>query len=555
MSIVRGTVWAVILLATGACSAQTPFLENIETPYPAIQGQVTVAGYTYGSGRVAYGPVGTPLVLTGSNFGDSGTVNFVGYKNGAPDGVNVSLNQSQVSMWTSNMIFVQVPSGAVSGVVTVTSGGVTSNDGLPNQGLPFLVTNGSYSGNESAYSCQAFPPTTQLQITTSSLHDGMAGQSYNATLSAEGGTGSLTWSLPSGTLPNGLSLNASNGAITGTPTTAGGPVDLTLQVADSSVPPKTNDAVLPLNILSATLTPATVYSYSVPGTMNTSCSTTGAGFDGVGNICQYQDSVMGTWTFGYDTLNRLTKAVPGANAPGAYMGTNLCFAHDPYGNRTAESQQSTACPAQETSVTPTASFNANNQVTWTTVNSAVNGFIYDAAGNVQYDNLNYYFYDGEGRVCAIQTYPYSGGSAAYGYIYDAEGRRVAKGTVTPSASPLTQPISCNPNTNGFQMTESYILGHDGQEMTTMTMQNGVLAWQRTNIHAGGQLIATVDSIPDPNNTSPTQIAALHFHLTDPLGTRRMQTSSVGQPETDCQSLPYGDQLNCFPGPVRRADRR
>ena len=146
----------------------------------------------------------------------------------------------------------------------------------------------------------------------------------------------------------------------------------------------------------------------------------------------------------------------------------------------------------------------------------------------------------------MQAYPYSGGSAAYGYIYDADGQRVAKGTVTPSASPLTQPISCNPNTNGFQMTESYILGHDGQEMTTMTMVNGALTWQRTNIHAQGQLMATVESIPDPNNPSPAQIAVLHFHLSDPLGTRRIQTSSVGQPETDSQSLPYGDQLYSFP---------
>ena len=41
-------------------------------------------------------------------------------------------------------------------------------------------------------------------------------------------------------------------------------------------------------------------------------------------------------------------------------------------------------------------------------------------------------------------------------------------------------------------------------------------------------------------------AGLHFHLTDPLGTRRLQTNAVRQPETDCQSLPFGDQQYCFP---------
>ena len=41
---------------------------------------------------------------------------------------------------------------------------------------------------------------------------------------------------------------------------------------------------------------------------------------------------------------------------------------------------------------------------------------------------------------------------------------------------------------------------------------------------------------------------LHFHLADPLGSRRLQTSAAGQPELDCQSLPFGDQQYCFPDP-------
>ncbi len=50
----------------------------------------------------------------------------------------------------------------------------------------------------------------------------------------------------------------------------------------------------------------------------------------------------------------------------------------------------------------------------------------------------------------------------------------------------------------------------------------------------GQQLATYDT------------NGLHFQLTDPLGTRRMQTSDAGQPETDIQSLPFGDQLNSYP---------
>ena len=59
------------------------------------------------------------------------------------------------------------------------------------------------------------PPT----ITTTSLPDGTVGESYSATLEAEGGETPYTWSLASGTLPAGLSLSSA-GVISGTPTTA-----------------------------------------------------------------------------------------------------------------------------------------------------------------------------------------------------------------------------------------------------------------------------------------------------------------------------------------------
>jgi hypothetical protein len=38
-------------------------------------------------------------------------------------------------------------------------------------------------------------------------------------------------------------------------------------------------------------------------------------------------------------------------------------------------------------------------------------------------------------------------------------------------------------------------------------------------------------------------AGLHFHIDDPLGTRRAQVNSTGQLEAVYQSLPFGDVLN------------
>ena len=68
---------------------------------------------------------------------------------------------------------------------------------------------------------------------------------------------------------------------------------------------------------------------------------------------------------------------------------------------------------------------------------------------------------------------------------------------------------------------------------------------RTNVYAGGRLIATYD-----NPTSNPGFTALHFQITDPLGSRRVQTDSIGWPEEQFTNLPYGDgfSLSAAPNP-------
>ncbi len=69
-------------------------------------------------------------------------------------------------------------------------------------------------------------------FTSSPLGNGEVGVSYSAAPAAAGGTGSFTWSVSSGSLPAGLTLNTSTGAVTGTPTASGSP-SFTLKVTDS----------------------------------------------------------------------------------------------------------------------------------------------------------------------------------------------------------------------------------------------------------------------------------------------------------------------------------
>jgi hypothetical protein len=72
-----------------------------------------------------------------------------------------------------------------------------------------------------------------FNIITSSLPSGTGGSAYSQTLQASGGTIPYTWSITSGSLPSGLSLNSSNGIISGTPTSAG-TYTFTVQLRDST---------------------------------------------------------------------------------------------------------------------------------------------------------------------------------------------------------------------------------------------------------------------------------------------------------------------------------
>ena len=58
--------------------------------------------------------------------------------------------------------------------------------------------------------------------------------------------------------------------------------------------------------------------------------------------------------------------------------------------------------------------------------------------------------------------------------------------------------------------------------------SGTNTWTHTNAWAGGRIIATWDS------------SGIHFPLTDPLGTKRIQTNYLGNPDEFCVTLPFGN---------------
>jgi len=72
-----------------------------------------------------------------------------------------------------------------------------------------------------AFKLSVASPTQSLRIVTSVLPNGQAQSAYQTILSASGGTVPYSWSVKSGTLPLGLTLSASSGAISGTPSQTG----------------------------------------------------------------------------------------------------------------------------------------------------------------------------------------------------------------------------------------------------------------------------------------------------------------------------------------------
>jgi hypothetical protein len=245
-------------------------------------------------------------VISGTPLGPAGTSNFtVQVQDSATPAQTASANLSITVSGGLTITTTSLPNGvqnvsynasvAAAGGVGPYSFSITS--GAPPSGIT-MNSSGAFSGSSSAVGTASFtvqakdsstPAQTataslsitiagNLAITTTSLPNGVVSDSYSQTLAASGGIPGYTFSITSGTLPAGLTLNGSTGVISGTPSSAG-TSSFTIQVKDSNTPADTATANLSITVTG----PLAITTTSLPnGVQNASYSASVAAAGGVG---------------------------------------------------------------------------------------------------------------------------------------------------------------------------------------------------------------------------------------------------------------------------------
>jgi RHS repeat-associated protein len=215
-----------------------------------------------------------------------------------------------------------------------------------------------------------------------------------------------------------------------------------------------------------------------------------------GDILAANDTANGNWTYTYDPFNRLV---------GANKNTGQAvysYVYDRFGNRWQQNGPNAFL----------ATFTGNNPGNPQNDN-CMDGYSYDAAGNLLNDGTHSYTYDAENHLLKVDN----GNTATY--AYDPDGQRVQK-TVLPSTGDRGDPAG----------TWQFLYDQSGR----MVQRFDGTFWQG-NIFAGGRHLVTLGG-------------GTYFSHSDWLGTERLRTNyqyiNNSYYYTYCTSLPFGDALAC-----------
>lgn len=320
------TSQTVVKLTAAAVASQSQSSVTITVnPDPAL------------SGLVQQGTVGTPYTTTLLGAGGTAPLQLSLGTGTLPQGLSFD---------PATGILSGTPTVAGTSTFTVLIADASSVSSTQTASESIVITDG-----------QGMGPSGALTIQSAPLGAGVVGTAYTATLDATGGTAPYTWSIPSGSLPAGLTLDTTTGSIVGVPTTQGS-YGFTAQVQDAagnlasalfSIPINAASGIPALTLTSpANATVWVAYNGTVGvagGTMPYSCTITGLPAGLTANGCTISGTPtaaatttltvtasdssspavtttgMVTWTVLPATLSLTLTALPPATVGLPYTGT------------------------------------------------------------------------------------------------------------------------------------------------------------------------------------------------------------------------------------------
>ena len=213
-----------------------------------------------------------------------------------------------------------VTTGSLPAGLTLSAAGVISGTPTASGTANFTVTvtDSETPTAKTAAANLSIVVNPDLSVTTASLPAGVIGSNYSQTLAAAGGITPYTWSITTGSLPTGLSLNGSTGVISGKPSgTFTGTVSFTVTVTDNESPTKqTASANLSIIISAPPLSVTT--SSLVGGSIGNAYSQT---LQATGGVTPYSWTVTtGSLPAGL-SLNAATGVISGTPT-GTFVGTD-----------------------------------------------------------------------------------------------------------------------------------------------------------------------------------------------------------------------------------------
>ena len=255
LSVAAGSTGVTVALCSSTSAPSSPVQINptsVQIPAGSTSGTFTVTGagvgsatitgsasrYSSGTVNVSVGVAGTIVLPANAAVPPGQSVPYpVSLAAAAPQGgVTITLSSSDPTIVT------------VTPSVFIDTGATTPSTGAQITGVKAGTATITASAQNYTGTTGNVAVTSALTILTTSLPSGTVSTPYSQTMRATGGSGAYTWQLTAGTLPAGLTLTASSGLISGTPTAAVNATPLSFQVTDSSSPVQTATVSLNLTI-------------------------------------------------------------------------------------------------------------------------------------------------------------------------------------------------------------------------------------------------------------------------------------------------------------------